>query len=64
MERTYGTDDWGDLTGGAPRGFLAVGDRNVPFATLANEPESTDPAILGPRYRTALDALFALRRPI
>ncbi len=63
MERTYGADDWSDLTDGALRGFLGVGGRNVPFATLANEPESTDSAVLGPRYREALDALFALQRP-
>jgi thymidylate kinase len=62
MERTYGTDDWASLTGGSPRGRIAVGRHEVPFVTLPNEPESVDPLVLGPRYRGALDALFAAWR--
>ncbi len=62
MERTYGADDWASLTSGAPSGRLAVRGREVPFVTLPNEPESVDPLILGPRYRGALDALFAAWR--
>ncbi len=58
MERTYGTDDWQALTDGQPHGRLAVGAVEVPFATLANEPESTDPRVLGPRYASALEPLF------
>ncbi len=59
MERTYGTDDWLDLTEGAT-GVLTVGDIDVPYATMANEPESLDPAVLADRYRAALGPLFAL----
>jgi hypothetical protein len=62
MERTYGTDDWKDLTGGRSSGWIGVGTHKVPFVTLPNEPESADPRVLEPRYRGALDALFALRR--
>jgi hypothetical protein len=61
MERTYGTDDWFTLTDGGS-GRLDVGGISVPYATLPNEPESTDPVVLAERYRTALDALHALWR--
>ena len=62
MERTYGTDDWANLTGNRPSGLLSVVGVDVPYATLSNEPESLDPSVLGPRYRDALDALFQLWR--
>ncbi|MEW5826774.1 MAG: hypothetical protein AB1778_08070 [Candidatus Bipolaricaulota bacterium] len=66
MERTYGTDDWASLTGGATTGTLNVREHRVPFATLHNEPESKDPAVLGPRYAAALRPLAeaALHRPV
>jgi thymidylate kinase len=60
MERTYGTDDWSSLTQGDSDGFLTVRDHRVPFATLANEPESMDPAVLRTRYHGALETLFRL----
>jgi thymidylate kinase len=62
MERTYGTDDWEDLTDKRSSGWIGVGKNKVPFVTLPNEPESADPRVLEPRYRGALDALFELRR--
>ncbi len=62
MERTYGTDDWADLTGNRPSGRLSVEGVDVPYATLPNEPESVDPSVLGPRYQGALDSLFHLWR--
>jgi len=57
MEKTYGTDDWFEL---APDGVGTIDVRGipVPYATMGNEPESTDPNVLGPRYRSALDPLF------
>jgi thymidylate kinase len=60
MEKTYGTDDWFHL---APSevGTIDVRGIRVPYATMLNEPESKDPAVLGPRYRAALDPLFELR---
>jgi len=57
MEKTYGTDDWFDLAP-HPIGAIDVRGIRVPYATMPNEPESTDPAVLGPRYRAALDPLF------
>ena len=61
MERTYGVDDWFDLTGGEI-GRIDVGGASLPFATLPNEPESVDRIVLGGRYRRALDPLYALWR--
>jgi hypothetical protein len=60
MERTYGTDDWPSLTQGDPAGFLTLRGHRVPFATLINEPEALDPAVLRTRYRGALETLFRL----
>jgi thymidylate kinase len=57
MERTYGTDDWHDLASDDV-GEMEVGGIKVPYATMPNEPESKDPAVLGPRYRDALDPLY------
>jgi hypothetical protein len=33
----------------------------VPFVTMNNEPESTDPAVLEQRYASALGRLWELR---
>jgi hypothetical protein len=62
MERTYGSDDWSELTAGRSSGTLTIRGTPVPFATLPNEPEAVDPRVLGPRYRSALEPLFALWR--
>jgi len=59
MERTYGTDDWHSLTGG-PVGLLRIGDVDVPYATMNNEPESKAQDVLSERYRAALAPLYAL----
>ncbi|MGB2982808.1 MAG: hypothetical protein WBC63_02970, partial [Candidatus Bipolaricaulia bacterium] len=58
MEKTYGTDDWKHLAREGV-GTIDVGGIPVPYATMPNEPESKNPDVLGPRYRTALDSLFA-----
>ena len=54
----YGTDDWFNL---APTELGTVDVRGIrePFVTMPNEPESKDPAVLGPRYESALAPLFA-----
>jgi len=57
MERTYGVDDWHTLVSGT-EGEIEVGGVPIPYATLHNEPESTDPIVLGRRYRAALEPLF------
>ncbi len=56
-------NDWQAITGGAPDGWLDVAAVQVPFVSMNNEPESTDPAVLGPRYAAALGRLRALRQP-
>ena len=57
----YDTNDWDDLTGGRPSGWLDVKGVRVPFVSMSNEPESTDPAVLEERYAAALGELWALR---
>jgi hypothetical protein len=49
------------LTGGQPSGWIDVNGTRVPFVTMNNEPESTDPAVLEERYAAALGTLWALR---
>lgn len=56
-------NDWDELTGGAESGWIAVSGLRIPFVSMNNEPESTDPAVLGPRYATALGRLRELRQP-
>ncbi len=61
MERTYGTDDWHEITEGDV-GLLQIGDLDVPYATLNNEPESKVPDVLAERYRAVLGPLYTLWR--
>ncbi len=60
MERTYGEDDWSILTDGKPDGYIRASGASVPFVTMFNEPESTDPAVLDRRYSQALNTLKLL----
>ena len=62
MARFYRDDDWPSLTKGGREGFLELCGVRVPFVTMGNEPESTDPAVLGPRYGAALSRLWELSR--
>jgi len=57
----YDVNDWESLTGGRPSGWLDVNGLGVPFVTMNNEPESTDPVVLEPRYSAALGRLWELR---
>jgi hypothetical protein len=57
----YDTNDWEELTGDRPSGWLDVKGVQVPFVSMNNEPESTDPAVLEQRYAAALGELWALR---
>lgn len=61
LGRTYGSDDWFDI---APHtnGTLFLDDVPVPYVTMNNEPESTDPIVLDHRYHEALEALYTLWR--
>ena len=56
-------NDWLEITGGARDGWLDVVGVRVPFVSMNNEPESTDPAVLGARYAAALGRLRDLRQP-
>lgn len=60
MDLFYRDDDWTELTNGARDGFLTLQGVRVPFVTMNNEPESTDPAVLSPRYGAALTRLWGL----
>jgi hypothetical protein len=60
MARFYRDDDWSGLTSGEASGHLLLRGVSVPFVTMNNEPESTDPAVLGPRYGDALERLWEL----
>jgi hypothetical protein len=57
----YDVSDWAELTGGQPSGWIETQGVRVPFVTMNNEPESTDPAVLEERYAAALGTLWALR---
>jgi hypothetical protein len=57
----YDTNDWETLTSGQPSGWLDIQGLSVPFVTMNNEPESTDPAVLEARYSAALGCLWELR---
>jgi hypothetical protein len=58
----FRTNDWDEMTAGAPDGWLKVGSVRVPFVSMNNEPESTDPAVLRERYARALGRLLDLYR--
>jgi hypothetical protein len=55
-------NDWADITAGAPDGWLALAGVRVPFVSMNNEPESTDPLVLRARYAGALGRLMELYR--
>jgi hypothetical protein len=57
----YDINDWDEVTGSQPSGWVDVRGLRVPFVTMNNEPESTDPAVLEERYSSALARLWALR---
>ena len=53
-------NDWDQMTGGASDGVLTLAGVRVPFVSMLNEPESTDPVVLGVRYGAALTRLLDL----
>ena len=61
MERTYGIDDWDEI-GGETHGTIEARGIRIPYATMHNEPESTDPSVLSERYARALGPLYAAWR--
>lgn len=55
-------NDWTAMTGGARDGWLELAGIAVPFVSMPNEPESTDPLVLRDRYARALGRLLELYR--
>jgi hypothetical protein len=55
-------NDWDRITGGAADGWLDLRGVRVPFVSMNNEPESTDPLVLRGRYSRALTRLLELLR--
>lgn len=53
-------NDWLELTENRPDGYLMINDVKVPFLTMNNEPELTDPEGLEKRYSLALKKLMQL----
>lgn len=60
MQIFYQTHDWLELTGGREGGTIPIGTKQVPFVTMPNEPELTDPVLLDVRYGKALQRLMEL----
>jgi hypothetical protein len=54
-------NDWAAITGGARDGRLELAGIQVPFVSMPNEPESTDPAVLRDRYARALCRLLDIQ---
>ena len=55
-------NDWDTITKGAPDGWLDLAGVRVPFVSMLNEPEASDPDVLCERYAQALGRLMELRR--
>lgn len=60
MRNFYQTHDWLSLTKNQTEGYLPVQNIRVPFVTMNNEPELTDPVALDNRYGPALQRLKEL----
>ncbi len=45
----FRANDWEEMTGGAEQGWLDIRGVQVPFVSMNNEPESTDPVVLRAR---------------
>jgi hypothetical protein len=55
-------NDWAEITSDAADGWLTLAGVRVPFVSMDNEPESSDPLILRDRYAGALGRLMELYR--
>lgn len=56
----YSEHDWLSLTDEKPNGHIQIHGLKIPFVTMNNEPESTDPKVLDKRYGGALNTLYGL----
>lgn len=57
----FAEDDWSEFTSMKRSGYLNLGGVDVPFVTMNNCPESTDPIVLDERYGKALRELMDLK---
>lgn len=60
LERFSAQQDWEEVTGGRPSGYLELHGLRVPFIKVHNEPELKDPVALSERYGPALRQLMSL----
>ena len=60
MQNFYQVHDWGRLTEEKASGVFTVQNVRLPFVTMNNEPELTDPVLLDQRYGLALRKLMEL----
>ena len=56
----YSDHNWPELTHSESFGHVTTQGLKIPFVTMNNEPESTDPVVLEKRYGDALNKLFEL----
>lgn len=64
MENFYRTHDWKELTQNRREGLLNIQGLKIPFVTMGNEPELTDPVLLEKRYGPALRKLRELHAAV
>ncbi len=60
IDAYYQINDWHKLTQNKDSGFLEFHGIKMPFITMKNEPELTDPKLLDERYGSALQKLWNL----
>ena len=60
LQRFSAEQDFEDLAGGEPSGYLELSGIQVPFVSMPNAPELKDPAALDERYHRALHTLHEL----
>jgi hypothetical protein len=59
-QRYYRDDDWREVTGNAPDGYLTLDGCKVPFVSVPNEPRIFDHVLMDHRYKQPLDRLWEL----
>jgi len=60
FDHFYTDHDWLSMTHNESNGYIMVNGLKIPFVTMNNEPESTDPSVLTKRYGDALEKLYEL----
>ena len=60
MDHFYSDTDWHNYVDNKESGYVEVHDLKIPFVSMKNEPEITDPKLLDERYGSALNKLWEL----